>query len=245
MPSSSCSVHQAKRPYAGTHSQPHLQSSITSYFHTPSTAAPPSTRYDSSPLPLGAPPLPAAVQASLLHVGMRIRKSVPEGYKTGAPFTLFSEPAPPAPRTTLGGPRSELTPFSGFSRAPVGLGPGLTHQQQRHIAPQQAYPLFQQPPKVPARSPPKRRLSTSAAAPPHLSRRGDEPLSPKSKPANRPLAHPRTRKMMLRAAAAVAAAEVESGEGQENDAMALDFEDAEFLDYGALGAEEEVVMGGF
>ena len=35
-----------------------------------------------SPNPLQAPILPATIQTSLLNVGMRVRKSVPEGYKT-------------------------------------------------------------------------------------------------------------------------------------------------------------------
>jgi Ribonucleotide reductase inhibitor len=65
------SERQAKRPY---------QSNITSYF--PSIQ--PASSTPSQPAPARCtPPLPAAIQSSLLNVGMRIRKSVPEGYKTG------------------------------------------------------------------------------------------------------------------------------------------------------------------
>jgi hypothetical protein len=63
---------QAKRPF---------QASITSYF--PSTQSTPSP--SSQPIHTRCtPPLPATIQSSLLNVGMRIRKSVPEGYKTGS-----------------------------------------------------------------------------------------------------------------------------------------------------------------
>jgi len=36
------------------------------------------------------PALPSSVQANLLSVGMRVRKSVPEGYKTGSAYSAFS-----------------------------------------------------------------------------------------------------------------------------------------------------------
>ncbi|KAI9761787.1 MAG: hypothetical protein M1840_001706 [Geoglossum simile] len=65
------SERQAKRPY---------QSNITSYF--PSIQ--PASSTPSQPAHAQCTPLlPAAIQSSLLNVGMRIRKSVPEGYKTG------------------------------------------------------------------------------------------------------------------------------------------------------------------
>ncbi|KAF7896966.1 uncharacterized protein EAF01_009369 [Botrytis porri] len=117
---------QAKRPYAGSQSQ------ITSYF-TPGTtslpAPPPPSQYQ-------PPTLPNPIQSSLLSVGMRIRKSVPEGYKTGSysAFNLFSDvtpatksnfaSAPPsstpaAPKYKGTRPRAgirELTPFCGLMK---------------------------------------------------------------------------------------------------------------------------------
>ncbi|THV53475.1 hypothetical protein BGAL_0049g00090 [Botrytis galanthina] len=117
---------QAKRPYAGSQSQ------ITSYF-TPGTtslpAPPPPSQYQ-------PPTLPNPIQSSLLSVGMRIRKSVPEGYKTGSysAFNLFSDTtpatksnfasAPPsstptAPKYKGTRPRAgirELTPFCGLMK---------------------------------------------------------------------------------------------------------------------------------
>jgi hypothetical protein len=128
-------THQAKRPYTG--SQPH----ITSYFPSSTqdqytiTASP--TTYTSN-IPL----LPPNVQSNLLQVGMRIRKSVPEGYKTGSPysgFSLFSDSTSPSqnqmapsvqsqekprPKTRPRAGARELTPFCGLLK--VG---GISQQQ--------------------------------------------------------------------------------------------------------------------
>ncbi|KAF1986371.1 hypothetical protein K402DRAFT_393850 [Aulographum hederae CBS 113979] len=74
---SSPSTHRTKRPY---------QPQITSFY--PSTTLPDrlhaqSSSSSSSPFPSSStPPLPTHIQSNLLNVGMRIRKSVPEGYKT-------------------------------------------------------------------------------------------------------------------------------------------------------------------
>ncbi|KAI7666827.1 hypothetical protein D0864_15370 [Hortaea werneckii] len=80
--------HIRKRPF---------QPSITSYFDQrpgPSSSAPatsastnsrlPTTHnaWDAYSPPILSPPVPEETQASLLSVGMRVRKSVPEGYKT-------------------------------------------------------------------------------------------------------------------------------------------------------------------
>ncbi|KAF7956064.1 hypothetical protein EAE96_004985 [Botrytis aclada] len=120
------SARQAKRPYAGSQSQ------ITSYF-TPGTtslpAPPPPSQYQ-------PPTLPNPIQSSLLSVGMRIRKSVPEGYKTGSysAFNLFSDTTPATkpnftsapPSSTSAAPKykgtrpragiRELTPFCGLMK---------------------------------------------------------------------------------------------------------------------------------
>ena len=120
-------THQAKRPYAGTHSQ-HNQSSITSYFPSQSGAAPSPTTVRNASSP---PVLPATVQSSLLNVGMRVRKSVPEGYKTGtySSFALFSDQAPPTKpqqqqaqqqrrrvKQVPGSAARELAPFCGIMK---------------------------------------------------------------------------------------------------------------------------------
>lgn len=131
MPSS---THQAKRPYGGSHG--YSQSTITSYF--PSTTlsrdeiSDSSNPYSSEPVSSSTPYLPASVQSNLLSVGMRVRKSVPEGYKTGSysAFTLFSDticaPLEPKPliRRTYQSRRKELTPFCGIMK--VG---GLAQQE--------------------------------------------------------------------------------------------------------------------
>ena len=127
------SNHQAKRPYAGS------QPSITSYLLQSPSAVSPMTTYSIShfspvtPADLRSPPLPPSVQANLLSVGMRVRKSVPEGYKTGtySAFTLFSDPTPVRQvqelktKKPFPGPRArELAPFCGIMK--VG---GLAQQQ--------------------------------------------------------------------------------------------------------------------
>jgi hypothetical protein len=125
--------HPAKRPYAG--SQPR----ISSYFLQSPSSASPTTTYSishlspTSPADTRSPPLPPSVQANLLSVGMRVRKSVPEGYKTGTAFSLFSDPTPIRPpqeqKVKKTGPRPrarELTPFCGIMK--VG---GLAQQQQQ------------------------------------------------------------------------------------------------------------------
>ncbi|ESZ94499.1 hypothetical protein SBOR_5112 [Sclerotinia borealis F-4128] len=119
---------QVKRPYAGSQSQ------ITSYFTTGSTSL-------STPPPQCKPTLPHPIQSSLLTVGMRIRKSVSEGYKTGSysAFNLFTDTTPatksklssaspvstPASTKYKGTrPRAgtkELTPFCGLMKV-GGLG---------------------------------------------------------------------------------------------------------------------------
>ncbi|CAG8958501.1 hypothetical protein HYFRA_00009815 [Hymenoscyphus fraxineus] len=114
--------HPAKRPYNGS------QPSITSYF---SAATPDNPAFSNSTSPEQRHLPPTNVQANLLSVGMRVRKSVPEGYKTGSQyssFALFSDPssanapvcatpnAAASPRTKMGSrPRArELTPFCGI-----------------------------------------------------------------------------------------------------------------------------------
>ncbi|TKA63902.1 hypothetical protein B0A55_10943 [Friedmanniomyces simplex] len=108
------------------------QPSITSYFngHTePSQTS-------RSPL---SPPLDYATQVSLLSVGMRVRKSVPEGYKTHktlgvdgfpfpstAPATTSSTPSRQSRNSTTASSR-ELTPFCGLHK--IG---GLACPPQSH-----------------------------------------------------------------------------------------------------------------
>ena len=111
----SSSSHIQKRPF---------QPSIDSYFNT--QEADPNT-----PAPLqrttSSPPLPHETQASLLSVGMRVRKSVPEGYKTHKTMGAQGFPVPSSapPAATEPQPRIfrvafarafELTPFCGLHK---------------------------------------------------------------------------------------------------------------------------------
>jgi hypothetical protein len=108
----SAASHRHKRPF---------QPEITSYF----TRADRDTSGSSPSQPAssrGAPELPHSVQVSLLNVGMRIRKAVPEGYKTHK-TSLFSDPTParaafssPASLSGHLRPRGELLPFCGLHK---------------------------------------------------------------------------------------------------------------------------------
>ena len=135
--------HIRKRPF-----QPSINSYFASRDNAPSSSAPERAR---SPM---SPPLPEDTQASLLSVGMRVRKSVPEGYKTHKTMGVEELPFPStAPAKPAGGQKmysnmagKELTPFCGLhktggwgaqepsSSAPADLGdedemPDLTMSQ--------------------------------------------------------------------------------------------------------------------
>lgn len=84
---------RTKRQFAGASADP-SQRQITTYFGNSSTAPsdhPSSShaRPATSSAAAAQASLPASTQSSLLNVGMRIRKSVPEGYKTGSAYSGF------------------------------------------------------------------------------------------------------------------------------------------------------------
>lgn len=210
---------------------------------------------------------------------MRVRKSVPEGYKTGtfSGFALFSDtnstrgtapardPSTMAPPRRYGAASKELTPFCGIMK--VG---GLAQQaytadiddDDDEVPDEDDVPFLSsqgsmfsdasiQPPATPCGH--KRRLSEDGEGAGFETIMGEQRtwtedgLSPKSRPVgfgqhwdgrieNRTLAQPKSR----RAKALPFQALGGGVEGQEN-AMAMDFEDADFLDYRAL-AGDEVVM---
>ncbi|MCJ1402971.1 hypothetical protein MMC11_006193 [Xylographa trunciseda] len=107
-PSTSTSSTSKRRRFA----QP---TTINNYFF-PSTHHPSAPAGAISPSGLLSPSLPADVQASLLQVGMRVRKSIPEGYKNQAPTktpitrSTTQHPSPAKPTS------SELTPFCGINK---------------------------------------------------------------------------------------------------------------------------------
>lgn len=109
------STPRIKRPFAGAAADP-SQRQITSFFNQGVSGASASTAG-----PVRQPLLPSSVQSNLLSVGMRIRKSVPEGYKTAAPsaFTLWTDTTPPksAAQTPSRGAcaQRELLPFCGIN----------------------------------------------------------------------------------------------------------------------------------
>ncbi|KAI0393791.1 ribonucleotide reductase inhibitor-domain-containing protein [Xylariaceae sp. FL0594] len=83
------SAPRTKRPFVGAASDP-TQRQITSFFSSQltssisSSSSLASTQHSDNHFASNNSNLPAAVQANLLSVGMRVRKSVPEGYKTGS-----------------------------------------------------------------------------------------------------------------------------------------------------------------
>ena len=92
-----------------------------------------------------SPPLPAETQSSLLTVGMRVRKSVPEGYKTHKtmpteefpfPSTALANAAVLRPAYTTTNSR-ELAPFCGLHK--IG---GLYSQGSLDAPPSSAPPTF-------------------------------------------------------------------------------------------------------
>lgn len=82
------SAPRTKRQFAGAASDP-AQRQITSYFTSKGPNGSASPEYPSTAAAISLP-LPANIQSNLLSVGMRVRKSVPEGYKTGSSYGSFS-----------------------------------------------------------------------------------------------------------------------------------------------------------
>ncbi|KAK3987431.1 ribonucleotide reductase inhibitor-domain-containing protein [Cladorrhinum sp. PSN332] len=115
------SAPRTKRQFAGAASDP-AQRQITSFFSKSSTSSHNSPAKTSTPL--DGPVLPAQVQSNLINVGMRVRKAVPEGYKTGiqySAFKLWEDDPIPGPTvssiaSSSGGGVRELLPFCGIHK---------------------------------------------------------------------------------------------------------------------------------
>ncbi|KXX76680.1 S-phase delaying protein 1 [Madurella mycetomatis] len=119
---------RTKRPFAGAASDP-SQRQITSFFKSSSSTDSSATSTPSKPSALSGPVLPAQVQTDLLNVGMRVRKAIPEGYKTGNPYCAFqlwaeddnnhhnnSSTKPIPSTTTFASTMRELEPFCGLNK---------------------------------------------------------------------------------------------------------------------------------
>lgn len=112
----------AAKSNAGHVRKRQYQPSITSYLNRDA----PASGLEKKSIPL-SPQLPAETQASLLSVGMRVRKSVPEGYKTHKTIDTYAcpypstAPPPSAPPVvskvsySIGDAR-ELQPFCGLHK---------------------------------------------------------------------------------------------------------------------------------
>ncbi|EXF75300.1 ribonucleotide reductase inhibitor [Colletotrichum fioriniae PJ7] len=140
------SVPRTKRLFAGASSDP-SQRQITSFFSTRSGPAPP----PAGPSPNVQETMPSDIQSNLLSVGMRVRKSVPEGYKTGSysSFKLWTDATDrrtPVVRSTTtsstnrnrsaAASQRELLPFCGINK--VG---GLSSQPVHHSSDEDDYEL--------------------------------------------------------------------------------------------------------
>ncbi|QSS65354.1 ribonucleotide reductase inhibitor domain-containing protein [Histoplasma capsulatum] len=98
-----------------------FQVPITKYFSSGNTESPSngSSHFNyAAPTHSPAPVLPHKVQSSLLTVGMRVRKSVPEGYKTTATKSAFhishtGSSSTISPTRTMSTSYAELAPFCG------------------------------------------------------------------------------------------------------------------------------------
>lgn len=122
------SAPRTKRQFAGSASDP-AQRQITSFFSTSDPLDTSSTSASAEASLSSRPVLPADTQSHLLNVGMRVRKSVPEGYKTGSysAFSLWSDndaadtkamatPPPALIRAPSSAGQRELLPFCGINK---------------------------------------------------------------------------------------------------------------------------------
>ncbi len=123
---------RVKRPFAGAATDP-AQRHITNFFGRSPAESPASTTTATAALAsssaaaaAAAGGLPASVQSNLLTVGMRVRKSVPEGYKTGggggemAAFAFKTSDAWAAPTTAA------LAAAAATAAAAAAAGPGMS-----------------------------------------------------------------------------------------------------------------------
>jgi hypothetical protein len=183
---------------------------------------------------------------------MRVRKSVPEGYKTGSysGFTLFSDDAPVVKAEVHHNPQRnrprarELTPFCGILK--VG---GMAQQQWGIYNPggnQDAMVEEEEDDYMPALSQGSTISNDSASMPGERKRRMDFDDADESEEqgedarervilrlGERAIAVPRRKKVGKVGGVAIM--------GQENAGGDFDFADADFLDYGLMGDAE---MGG-
>ncbi|KAG6113082.1 hypothetical protein E4U31_001787 [Claviceps sp. LM219 group G6] len=126
-----------KRQFAGAAADP-AQRQITSFFTSRTDDSHDTATSHSEAQAPRKPLLPSSVQANLLSVGMRIRKSVPEGYRTSGPsaFKLWTDNSTTATtktasasaaaasaassngpqRPAIRAPTSELLPFCGINK---------------------------------------------------------------------------------------------------------------------------------
>ncbi len=217
---------RVKRPFAGASADP-AQRQITSFF---------GGAQSETDVAIGEalrqPALPSNIQSNLLSVGMRVRKSVPEGYKTigSSAFKLWTDNTTPGEYKATGSSRvvsRELLPFCGINK--VGgfdSQPEIPSSVFDDVPSEDAVPeLTMSQESVESNGPSRKRVyddDDGDEARLHAFSSGwSDDISPRSSLGNsRVLAVPRSR---VRNGATV------KKSGQENISTDGDFDDAEFL----------------
>jgi len=117
-------THVRKRPFQPSNDQP----TITSFFTRidPTNPPPGFDPYDRKHVPSFAPPLADPVQSQLMNMGMRIRKSVPEGYKTHKTMPPSSAPNQPSSKHNL---------YSSSQTNPASSAPATLYQKPDELTP--------------------------------------------------------------------------------------------------------------
>ena len=207
------STPRTKRPFAGLAADPN-QRQITSFFgNQPAVDA---AAIEASRQPV----IPSNIQANLLSVGMRVRKSVPEGYKTvgTSAFKLWTDNTKPSamatPVTTRTASR-ELLPFCGINRVGgLDTQPDFEYDEVPGLHEVPELTMSQE--SVESNGPSRKRFFEENET-------EDSDIQTRTRANSRVLAVPRSRARKSTAF---------EGADQENMAVDNDFEDAEFLVYG-------------
>lgn len=208
-----------KRQFAGAAADP-AQRHITSFFTAQSLNSNPSA----APEPAQRTALPANVQANLLSVGMRVRKSVPEGYKTigSSAFKLWTDNTRPgatkAPVVAAKPVSRELLPFCGINKV------GGLDTQPDFVYEDDEVPALDEVPELSMSQESTDSVIESGPSRKHFLDEQDDPhvsgWDGDAAGNNRTIAVPRSR---------VKKASALKGLDQENMAVDDDFEDANFL----------------
>lgn len=223
---------RVKRPFAGNAVDP-SQRQITSFFSPRNTSDVEAAAVTG---PLRGPVLPNTVQSNLISVGMRVRKAVPEGYKTDghSAFKLWTDNGvvtgkPTKTSASKAAASRELLPFCGINK--VG-GMDCQAPARRDFDDEDEENELPGLDEIPGLTMSQESTDSTSSRKRSLGEEDDDDFEPSRNLAPmgwgvgnaRPMAIPRpraSRKASLRG----------TGGDQENMAVDDDFDDAEFLVY--------------